>query len=99
MPKGSAGPIAFHRRLDGRLWVKRDIGAGSIPEGEIEAGEDPLAAAPAKGDVHVRERGTQIARRGTGWGDNVPRGATRRDAARSEARACTPTRHGPCSPD
>ena len=29
----------------GPLWSKRDLGAWSIPKGEIEPGEDPLAAA------------------------------------------------------
>ncbi len=29
----------------GPLWVKKDIGAWSIPKGEIESGEDPLSAA------------------------------------------------------
>ena len=29
----------------GPLWAKRDLGAWSIPKGEIEAGEDALAAA------------------------------------------------------
>ena len=29
----------------GPMWAKRDAGAWSIPKGEYEAGEDPLAAA------------------------------------------------------
>jgi predicted NUDIX family NTP pyrophosphohydrolase len=29
----------------GPLWAKRDAGAWSVPKGEIEAGEDPLAVA------------------------------------------------------
>jgi predicted NUDIX family NTP pyrophosphohydrolase len=29
----------------GPLWARRDLGAWSIPKGEIEPGEDPLAAA------------------------------------------------------
>jgi predicted NUDIX family NTP pyrophosphohydrolase len=51
----SAG-ILLHRRRDGELevllvhpggpaWAHRDRGAWSIPKGEYEAGEDPLAAA------------------------------------------------------
>lgn len=46
----------MHRRRGGTLevllvhpggpfWAKRDLGAWSIPKGEYEAGEDPLAAA------------------------------------------------------
>jgi predicted NUDIX family NTP pyrophosphohydrolase len=51
----SAG-ILLHRRRDtelevllvhpgGPFWARRDAGAWSIPKGEYEAGEDPLAAA------------------------------------------------------
>jgi predicted NUDIX family NTP pyrophosphohydrolase len=51
----SAG-LLLHRRREGALevllvhpggplWAKRDLGAWSIPKGEIDAGEDPLAAA------------------------------------------------------
>src|SRR4030088_1906742 len=29
----------------GPFWVKKDLGAGSIPKGEYAAGEQPLAAA------------------------------------------------------
>jgi predicted NUDIX family NTP pyrophosphohydrolase len=55
MPKQSAGLVVFRRRggglevllvhPGGPLWAKRDLGAWSIPKGEIEAGEDGLAAA------------------------------------------------------
>jgi predicted NUDIX family NTP pyrophosphohydrolase len=55
MPKKSAGLLMFRRRNDGvevllvhpggPLWAKKDEGAWSIPKGEIEPGEDPLAAA------------------------------------------------------
>jgi predicted NUDIX family NTP pyrophosphohydrolase len=55
MPKRSAGLLLFRRRNHelqvllihpgGPLWVKKDQGAWSIPKGEIENGEDPLAAA------------------------------------------------------
>ena len=56
MPKKiSAGIILFRRRGDelevflvhpgGPFWAKKDIGAWSIPKGEIGEGEDPLAAA------------------------------------------------------
>jgi predicted NUDIX family NTP pyrophosphohydrolase len=55
MAKRSAG-ILMYRRRDGELqvllghpggpfWAKKDAGAWSIPKGEIDAGEDPLAAA------------------------------------------------------
>jgi predicted NUDIX family NTP pyrophosphohydrolase len=55
MPKRSAG-LLLHRRRAGRLevllvhpggplWAKRDLGAWSIPKGEIVAGEEPLDAA------------------------------------------------------
>lgn len=51
----SAG-IVLHRERDGALevllvhpggplWARRDVGAWSIPKGEYEPGEDPLAAA------------------------------------------------------
>jgi predicted NUDIX family NTP pyrophosphohydrolase len=55
VPKRSAGLLVFRRRggglevllvhPGGPLWARRDLGAWSIPKGEIEAGEDPLAAA------------------------------------------------------
>ena len=55
MAKRSAGLLLFRRRNHelevllihpgGPLWVKKDEGAWSIPKGEIEDGEDPLAAA------------------------------------------------------
>ncbi len=55
MPKLSAG-ILLYRKTNGRLevflvhpggpfWKNKDLGAWSIPKGEYEAGEDPLAAA------------------------------------------------------
>ena len=51
MPKRSAG-ILLHRRGEvllvhpgGPFWAKRDDGAWSIPKGEYDDGEDPLAAA------------------------------------------------------
>jgi predicted NUDIX family NTP pyrophosphohydrolase len=55
MPKTSAGILLFRRKNHGLevllvhpggpLWAKKDEGAWSIPKGEIEADEDPLAAA------------------------------------------------------
>jgi predicted NUDIX family NTP pyrophosphohydrolase len=55
VPRRSAG-ILLYRRLDdvlevllvhpgGPMWARRDEGAWSIPKGEYEPGEDPLAAA------------------------------------------------------
>ncbi len=55
MPKLSAG-ILLYRKNSGRLevflvhpggpfWKNKDLGAWSIPKGEYEIGEDPLAAA------------------------------------------------------
>ena len=55
MPKKSAGLVLF-RRVDGvpevllvhpggPFWAKKDDGAWSVPKGEFEEGEDPLAAA------------------------------------------------------
>ena len=54
MPKRSAGLLLFRRRGDvevllvhpgGPFWAKRDDGAWSIPKGEVERDEDPLAVA------------------------------------------------------
>jgi predicted NUDIX family NTP pyrophosphohydrolase len=55
MPKISAGLVMF-RRCEGQvlillvhpggpLWTKKDLGAWSIPKGEVPAGEDPFSAA------------------------------------------------------
>jgi len=53
--KISAGILMFRKRdgqlqvflvhPGGPLWTKKDIGAWSIPKGEIDPGEDPLSAA------------------------------------------------------
>ncbi len=55
MAKRSAGLLLYRRRGDGLevllahpggpLWAKRDDGAWSVPKGEIERGEEPLAVA------------------------------------------------------
>jgi predicted NUDIX family NTP pyrophosphohydrolase len=55
MPKHSAGLLLYRWKDSevevflvhpgGPLWAKKDLGAWSIPKGEIAAGEDPLAAA------------------------------------------------------
>jgi predicted NUDIX family NTP pyrophosphohydrolase len=63
MPKPSAGLLVY-RRVDGELhvllvhpggpfWAKKDDGAWSIPKGEYEPGEDPLAEA-------IREFGEEL---------------------------------------
>jgi predicted NUDIX family NTP pyrophosphohydrolase len=55
MPKRSAGLVVFRRSPDGievllvhpggPIWAKKDVGAWSIPKGELEEGEPPLDAA------------------------------------------------------
>lgn len=55
MPKTSAGLLLFRRRGDavevflvhpgGPFWKHKDLGAWTIPKGEIAEGEDPLDAA------------------------------------------------------
>lgn len=55
MPRLSAGLLMFKRRKEGLevylvhpggpFWQKKDIGAWSIPKGEVSPGEDSLAAA------------------------------------------------------
>lgn len=53
--KRSAGILLYRRRGDelevflvhpgGPFWAKKDLGAWSLPKGELEEGEEPLAAA------------------------------------------------------
>jgi predicted NUDIX family NTP pyrophosphohydrolase len=55
MPRHSAGVLLYRRRPagleiflvhpGGPFWAKKDLGAWSIPKGEFDPGEDPLAAA------------------------------------------------------
>jgi predicted NUDIX family NTP pyrophosphohydrolase len=55
MARTAAGLLLFRRKDDGievllvhpggPLWAKKDEGAWSIPKGEIESGEEPLATA------------------------------------------------------
>jgi predicted NUDIX family NTP pyrophosphohydrolase len=55
MPKRSAGLLMYRRRGDGvevllahpggPFWAKKDLGAWSIPKGELNSDEDPLLAA------------------------------------------------------
>ena len=42
---GPAGPEVLLVHPGGPFWAKRDEGAWSIPKGEYEDGEEPLAAA------------------------------------------------------
>ena len=101
MARRSAGLLLFRRRdgglevllahPGGPLWTKRDDGAWSVPKGEIEAGEEPLAVArrefeeetgqrPPDGDVmslgEVRQKSGKVV---TAWaveGDLDPSTAT-----------------------
>jgi len=56
MPRKTSAGILLHRRRGGAVevflvhpggpfWAKKDLGAWSLPKGEIAEGEDPLAAA------------------------------------------------------
>lgn len=55
MPRDSAGILLFRRSAlawevmlvhpGGPLWSRKDVGAWSVPKGEMEEGEEPLAAA------------------------------------------------------
>jgi predicted NUDIX family NTP pyrophosphohydrolase len=55
VPKRSAGILLFREAGDGPqvllvhpggpFWAKRDLGAWSIPKGEVDEGEDPFACA------------------------------------------------------
>ena len=42
---GAAGPEGLLVHPGGPFWAKRDLGAWSIPKGEYDDGEDPLACA------------------------------------------------------
>ena len=53
-PKTSAGILLYRRQPElqvflvhpgGPFWAKKDLGAWSLPKGELDEGEDPLAAA------------------------------------------------------
>ncbi len=70
MPKRSAGLLMYKRAPDGvrvllvhpggPFWAKKDLGAWSIPKGEHDADEDPLAAAIREfaEETGARPRGT-----------------------------------------
>ena len=57
MPKRSAGLLMYRRRDDhvevllahpgGPFWAKKDLGAWSIPKGELDSDEDPLTGCEA----------------------------------------------------
>ncbi|MGI8430097.1 MAG: NUDIX domain-containing protein [Solirubrobacteraceae bacterium] len=86
-PSRSAGILLYRRRDDrlevllvhpgGPVWARRDAGAWSIPKGERERGEDPLAAArrefqeelgvaPPDGELHdlgeIRQKSGKLVR-------------------------------------
>jgi predicted NUDIX family NTP pyrophosphohydrolase len=42
---GDAGPEVLLVHPGGPMWVRRDLGAWSLPKGEVDPGEEPLAAA------------------------------------------------------
>lgn len=72
MPKKTSAAILLYRRRPepevflvhpgGPFWAKKDLGAWSLPKGELDEGEDPLAAAqrefteetgfPIEGELH-----------------------------------------------
>jgi predicted NUDIX family NTP pyrophosphohydrolase len=64
--KRSAALLLFRRRggelevllahPGGPLWAKRDAGAWSVPKGEIERGEDPLAVARREFEEETGQR-------------------------------------------
>jgi predicted NUDIX family NTP pyrophosphohydrolase len=97
MPKLSAGILLYRARQGavevllvhpgGPFWAKKDLGAWTIPKGEYEQGEDPLAAAlrefqeetghepPADGLVElgtIRQRGGKVLTAWAAAGDLDP---------------------------
>ncbi len=68
MAKTAAGLLLYRRRPQsvevllahpgGPFWVRKDLGGWSIPKGEIEPGEDPVAAARRE---FLEEIGLEIA--------------------------------------
>ena len=83
MPQRSAGILLYRRRQGaievllvhpgGPFWAKKDDGAWSIPKGEYQPDEDPLAAARRE---FAEETGTQMD------GEAVPLGAFRQSQAK-----------------
>lgn len=43
--RGAAGPELLLAHMGGPFWARRDEGAWTIPKGELEPGEEPVAAA------------------------------------------------------
>jgi predicted NUDIX family NTP pyrophosphohydrolase len=43
--RGAAGPEVLIGHMGGPFWARKDAGAWSIPKGELDDGEDPLAGA------------------------------------------------------
>jgi predicted NUDIX family NTP pyrophosphohydrolase len=84
MPQRSAGILLYRRRggavevllvhPGGPFWAKKDDGAWSIPKGEYQDGEDPLAAARRE---FAEETGA------VPEGEAVPLGAFRQSAAKT----------------
>ena len=78
MPQQSAGLLLYRQSGDevevllvhpgGPFWAKKDAGAWTIPKGEIEPGEDPIAAARRE---FLEETGCKVA------GEAVPLGRCR----------------------
>ena len=67
MAKRSAGILLFRGRgaqlrlllvhPGGPFWAKKDLGAWSIPKGEYQEGEDPLAVARREFEEELGEAG------------------------------------------
>ena len=96
MPKSSAGLLLYRRRggelevllvhPGGPFWRNKDLGAWSIPKGEVEQGEDPLTVArrefeeetgtPAEGPAidlgSIRQAGGKLVRAWALEGDLDP---------------------------
>lgn len=85
MPTRSAGILLHRSGADGRtevllvhpggpFWARRDAGAWSIPKGEIDEGEDPLACARRE---FAEELGTPVPH-----GPTIPLGEVRQKAGK-----------------
>lgn len=82
--KRSAALLLYRRRGEelevllahpgGPLWAKRDAGAWSVPKGEIERGEDPLAVARREFEEETGQRPPD--------GDVVPLGEIRQKSGK-----------------
>lgn len=85
MPARSAGIVLFRQSGDaglsvllvhpgGPIWARRDLGAWSVPKGEYDGGEDPLAAARRE---YEEELGSVAPR-----GDALPLGEIRQKSGK-----------------